>query len=1246
MKNITHVISVLFGCCLLALTPVSASAQVSDPSPAIMPIINLLLSEPVSVADAGADKTVTGGGIITLDGTGSVGANSYLWSFVSRPEGSNAAFLDATVGRPVFTADRDGVYVISLVINGITNNNASISITVSGTPGGPSVTANSAPIANAGAAQTVSMASVVTLNASASSDPNFDSLTYSWSLTKPAGSSAALSDTTAVNPSFTADIAGSYQLSLVVNDGSVNSAPDTATVTALSYLHGSTIKCDLHSVGDTFVFGGKTYTVVDDVMLRAMDKNSDDYTSVCTSHVTNMKGLFFDDTYSFAFNFNQDIGSWDTSNVTDMSYMFSYAVNFDQDIGNWDTSNVIDMRDMFNGAIVFDQDIGSWNTANVRDMSFMFNFTEEFNQDIGGWNTAKVLDMRYMFEQTLKFNQNIGAWDTSNVRSMKSMFAYSIFNQDIGDWDTSSVTSMKWMFRGATWFSQDIGDWVTSSLTDMNGIFDGTTFNQTIIAGWDLSSLGNVNSPPVADAGPNINTTAGLTVTLDGSASSDSDGIITQYEWKEGLVLLGYGETLDVSDFAEGTHTITLTVRDDGEYETTATDTVVVTVGARVNAPPVADLGPDRVVNGTYVAIDSLSTDDRQIVSYEWRENDQIISTRPFTLFYQNDLIGDHTITLTVTDDEGASDSDTMVVTINNPPIADAGPDRSVQFGQAAYFGAVTNSDANIVAYLWQEGTTTLATTRYFDKSDFSLGTHYITLTVTDSAGATSSDTMTLTVNEVRNIEVEFDLISLYVGAEAKPIKATARDVSGQLVPYTISLEQGGCVAVAMDPNIPNTISVDPGNSGRCTETIILSAPGFNDKKIDVNVLSSFAMDIGEGLLISYYNRYQKAWDDAGSGAGTDVRFWHPFPNNANGWYALGSYIEKDTSYKDLSLTGVDAPPMIIVKDSNNAGLLSPPTGYTQVWADAGSGANADGSVWLPECIVGFKAMGLVVNQGHGLPGNDMVRCVRQDFTIEGEIGDSVYDDSGTGADADLGVWKIDLPNVNNNTRTSLPVGTQIACPSYNKLDCHSATSAANVLLIPMPVFERSTNETEPFLTDYAPYNGSAKFFAALRTPFTLLPSKRDDVANYDYNVLQSPFYQLQRREEYVSVMAHDNRQSGIDSPETYMTEAGIGAEESSAFSQSVGLEITVEKEVKFLGSGGKASTTISSSLGWEQSTTTSYSNVISVTLVQTVPARAFGQVVQVKSTFLAIDQFGNSAVENSLSGGANVTKYLQFPLP
>ena len=96
---------------------------------------------------------------------------------------------------------------------------------------------NIAPISNAGAAQSVVTGAVVTLDGNDSSDANGDLLIYNWSLTsKPAGSSAALSSATNVNPKFTADVVGAYVLSLVVNDGKVSSASSTVNITTMNTL--------------------------------------------------------------------------------------------------------------------------------------------------------------------------------------------------------------------------------------------------------------------------------------------------------------------------------------------------------------------------------------------------------------------------------------------------------------------------------------------------------------------------------------------------------------------------------------------------------------------------------------------------------------------------------------------------------------------------------------------------------------------------------------------------------------------------------------------------------------------------------------------------------------------------------------------------------------------------------------------------------------------------------------------------
>ena len=215
------------GTYVLALT-VSDGSLLS--SPAVVTVM-ATAANVAPVARAGEDQSVVVGTLVTLDGTNSTDANpgdviTYSWG-LSRPAGSSAALDTANVSKPKFTADVPGTYLANLTVSDgkAQSNIASVRVVVS--------VANAAPVANAGPAQSVVAGMQVTLDGTASSDANLDQITYLWSLiAKPSGSAAALDVATSVRPKFTADLPGTYVWGLVVNDGKVNSATSTVTITA------------------------------------------------------------------------------------------------------------------------------------------------------------------------------------------------------------------------------------------------------------------------------------------------------------------------------------------------------------------------------------------------------------------------------------------------------------------------------------------------------------------------------------------------------------------------------------------------------------------------------------------------------------------------------------------------------------------------------------------------------------------------------------------------------------------------------------------------------------------------------------------------------------------------------------------------------------------------------------------------------------------------------------------------------
>lgn len=184
------------------------------------------------VANAGADRSVVLGAAATLSGSGvdaEGGALSYAWQVVSQPAGSNVVLTNPATATPGFTPLVLGLYRFELVVSdgALLSVPDAVEITAVESVGPP-------PVANAGAAQTVLRGVQVQLSGAGSSDPRNLPLTYAWSVEAvPDGANVSLDRPTAVDPRFTATVAGLYRLRLQVGNGLTVSAPSLVEISAV-----------------------------------------------------------------------------------------------------------------------------------------------------------------------------------------------------------------------------------------------------------------------------------------------------------------------------------------------------------------------------------------------------------------------------------------------------------------------------------------------------------------------------------------------------------------------------------------------------------------------------------------------------------------------------------------------------------------------------------------------------------------------------------------------------------------------------------------------------------------------------------------------------------------------------------------------------------------------------------------------------------------------------------------------------
>jgi PKD repeat protein len=204
------------------------------------------------------------------------------------------------------------------------------------------------------------------------------------------------------------------------------------------------------------------------------------------------------------------------------------------------------------------------------------------------------------------------------------------------------------------------------------------------------------NQAPTADPNGPYTGTVGLPVTFDGSGSNDPDGTIVSYDWDFGDGNTGTGVSPAHTYAAAGTFTVTLTVTDDGGATDSATTTASIEAA---NLTPTADPnGPYTGTVGLPVTFDGSGSNDPDgtIVSYMWNFGDGNTGMGVNPAHTYADAVI-YTVTLTVTDDGGATDSAMTTATIsdvpNIPPVADANGPYTGTVGSPVAFDGSGSSD-------------------------------------------------------------------------------------------------------------------------------------------------------------------------------------------------------------------------------------------------------------------------------------------------------------------------------------------------------------------------------------------------------------------------------------------------------------------------------------------------------------------------------------------------------------------------
>lgn len=426
-----------------------------------------------------------------------------------------------------------------------------------------------------------------------------------------------------------------------------------------------------------------------------------------------------------------------------------------------------------------------------------------------------------------------------------------------------------------------------------------------------------VNDPPVAHAGKGREVAIGEPFAVDGAASQDSDGKLVHYAWSFGDGATAEGSRATHEYAAPGRYEVRLEVRDDSRTRSDRDDDTFEVV---VNAPPVAEAGPDQRVTASEVRFDaSASSDtDGEVVAHRWSFGDGA-TAEGVRVTHAYAAPGTYRVDLRVVDDSPTprnTSDDVLEVVVNARPVADAGPDRIAAVGQEVVLSgaASRDPDGSIVEYRWSFGDGASARERDVTHAWSAPGEYSVQLEVVDDtghAGAVDHDELTVLVNTppVPRLPAPPRV------APGEPLELDGSgsfDPDGQIVHHRWSLDgapSGEGQSFAKSFDLPGshevTLVVDDGSgtasaSAQVTTTVHVNSPPAASAGPDQILCEPVVTLDGTGSTDADGDALRYLWDFGdGSPPGAGARVTHVYADG--GSYPVALRVDDGTGLVNSS---------------------------------------------------------------------------------------------------------------------------------------------------------------------------------------------------------------------------------------------------------------------------------------------------------------------------------------------------------